>query len=98
MPRRSRITASATDVIDFDAKCACGNCAVVFLEIHALDYCSPGHRTIASLRCKVCLTKDLTRAIAILVDGGPLWCSSCQTPIVVLSDFVARVQPLCSMV
>lgn len=98
MPSRRRITASKTDVSDFDAKCLCGNCAVAFLEIHALDYCTPDDRTWSGLRCKPCLVRDLARLITILFEDGPLWCSSCDMILVELSDLVVRVQPLSSMV
>lgn len=88
-----RIAASATMVSDFDALCACGKPAVMFLEMHNVDYCTELRRTVSALLCKPCSFRDMARVQELLLDG-PDFCSSCGLTFVNLSDMVVRLSPL----
>lgn len=81
------------DTLDFSPRCECGNHAVSFLEIHALDYCTEDYPTRSSLLCRACLQRDVGRLAGILVDH-PDFCSSCHLTFVSLSDIVVRLSPL----
>jgi hypothetical protein len=88
-----RIAASATTVSDFDPRCECGQAAVMFLELHNVDYCTQTRRTVSALVCKPCSFRDMARVQELLLDG-PDFCSSCGLTIVSLSDMVVRLSPL----
>lgn len=88
-----RLTSGETYVCDFDPMCKCGNHAVHFLEIHAVDYCTELRPTWISLLCPACLGRDIARAAKVL-SHGEVWCSTCGTTLVTLSDIIVTVSPL----
>lgn len=88
---RRRIRASNTSVLDFHVMCRCGNHAVAFLEIHAIDYCTRQAPTRSAFLCRVCLARDIGRIAVMLVDG-PQFCSSCGLTI---DNLYAMVVTLC---
>lgn len=80
-------------VSDFAPSCSCGKEAVVFLEVHWVDYCTPDQPTLSRLACRDCLRVDMERVQNILIDGN-VWCSSCGLTMVAMSDMVVRLCPL----
>jgi len=55
MPKR--LSTGFTFVLDFEAKCHCGNVATHLVESHAVDDCIDREPTWAALVCNACLTK-----------------------------------------
>lgn len=88
-----RLRASETFATDPGTRCRCGKQADAYIEIHAVDYCTPGQQTVNALVCREHLVDHVRRCVGILVDG-PDFCGTCQLPIVTLSDMIVRLQPL----
>jgi len=94
-----RITASRTMVSDWQPQCgSCGGTAEVFLQIHAVDHCTPDRPSWSKLLCRTCLKVELDRVVEILVEGEPgVVCKTCRLTMVAMSDIVIRICPLWSI-
>jgi hypothetical protein len=88
-----RIVSSHTMVSDFAPVCDCGAEAEAFLEVHAVDYCTPEVPSWAKLLCRGCLKRDVEKVQNILLDGR-VWCSSCGLTMHDMGDMVVRLSPL----
>jgi hypothetical protein len=84
------IRASHTAVRDFDLKCACGETAMVLMEVHAVHCCTEDDPTRAQFYCDSCFTRDLRR-IADILMRRPQECSNCGLTMVAISDMVVRL-------
>lgn len=93
--RHKRLVAFGNDtwVEDFDPRCKCGNIATHYLEVHAVDYCTPDKPTWIKLICKPCIGTEVVRVANIVADGEE-WCSSCDTPLVTLGDIIVSLTPI----
>lgn len=84
-----RIPASATSVGDPGVHCCCGEPAVSFLEIHAIDDCQD-EPTVGAFFCGPCLESRVEIA-QLIADDGSVECSICGLEIVRLCDIVVKV-------
>ena len=90
---KRQIRAKHTSVTDPEPLCKCGNVAVAFLQMHAIDYCTPEEPDISGLLCQACLERDVRRLLGILITG-PGFCSSCYQDTGSLVEMNVRLELL----
>jgi hypothetical protein len=90
---KRRVQSRHTFVLDPAVMCACGNRAIQFLEIHAMDFCTESEPTRAAFVCDACMARDVHRIEQILLDAAG-FCATCYLPIVTMSDMIVKQCPI----
>lgn len=87
-----RLPSGDTFVVDFDAKCNCGNHATHLITSHAIDQCTPEEPTITEFMCNTCLSR-LYKLVALLVEENAR-CNSCLLSFVNQCDIIVSLWPI----